>query len=209
MGAKPTFSDIEKLFHGIIMPFYQIERDLSLPIQNHRNETDAEHSWSLALAACALTPQIDPKLDAGRTCQLAVVHDLVEVFAGDTSVWAKAKDHATKHERELKAQETIKEKFPMFPNVSALITEYEDKKSPESRFIWALDKFMALLALYEDKGYYYLRDKISKERFDKQFVEHRKKAHAHPVVGEYYEELVAAFAAHPEYFYQEKKSKGK
>ncbi len=202
--AKPTFSDINNLLRELILPFYEIERDLSLPIQDHRNETDAEHSWGLAMMVCALAPQIDPKLDVGKACMLAVVHDLVEIYAGDTSVWAAASDHATKHDREQKALKTIKQKFPVFPNLTDLISEYENKETAEARFVWALDKFIALLTLYEDKGYYYLRDKIPKERFEKQFVEHRKKAHAHPIVKEYYEELRSAFDAHPEYFHQAK-----
>lgn len=205
MGAKPTFSEIEELYHGLILPFYQIERDLSLPIQGHRNETDAEHSWTLALSVCALAPQIAPTLNIGKCCMLAVVHDLVEVYAGDTSLWAAPEQQATKHNRERQALSTIKKNFNAFPAISELITEYEQKQTEEAVFVWALDKFIALLTLYEDKGYYYLRDKITKDKFDKQFIEHRKKANSHPAVGEYYEKLVEGFNAHPEYFYRDSK----
>lgn len=207
MAAKPTFSDIEQLLLGLALPFYQIERDLPLPIQNHRDENDAEHSWSLAMAVCALAPEIDPALNVGQCCMLAVVHDMVEVFAGDTSVWAPVEDHATKHDREAKALEIIKQKFPAFPTLGKLIEEYEAKKTPEAIFVWALDKFMALLALYEDEGYYYRHYEKTMTQFKKQFAAHRQKAHAHPIVGEYYEELVTAFFSHPEYFHQPKVNK--
>jgi len=200
--AKPSFEDVESLIKELVLPFYALERDLSLPIQNHRNETDAEHSWSLALLTLALGPQIDPKLDVNKACVFAVVHDLVEVYAGDTSVWAADKHHATKHERELAALQKIKQRFTKFPHLAKTIEEYEDKSTNEARFVYALDKFLALLMLYEDRGYYYQRDKITKHRFDKQFEPHRKKAHSHKAVAEYYEELRKEFDTHPEYFYQ-------
>lgn len=75
--SQPDFSDIQQLVRQLVLPFYTLERDLPLPIQNHRNENDAEHSWSLALLACSLAPEIDPQLDVGKICQYAVVHDLV------------------------------------------------------------------------------------------------------------------------------------
>ena len=200
--GKPTFADIRKMYRELVVPFYQIERDMPLPIQNHRNENNAEHSWNLALGVCALAPQIDPELDVGRACMLAVVHDMVEIHAGDTSVWAAEEELDSKHERERKALVRIKDEFPMFPSIPQLIEEYEDKETPESLFVWALDKFLALLTLYEDEGYYYIRDKRTWEQFKKRHIAHRQKAQAHSQVGKYYDELMDAFEKHPEYFYQ-------
>jgi 5'-deoxynucleotidase YfbR-like HD superfamily hydrolase len=199
--TRPTFSDIQKLFRELVIPFYEIERDLPLPIQDHRNENDAEHSWTLALGVCALAPRVDPDIDVGRACMLAVVHDMVEIYAGDTSVWAPLAEHDTKQAREEEALSTLKKKFPMFPTITDLIEEYEGKKTLESQFVWALDKFLALLVLYEDAGYYYLTNKRTWTQFTKQHITHRKKAHAHTEVGKYYDELYAAFEAHPEYFH--------
>ncbi len=200
---KPEFTDIQDLVRELILPFYALERDLSLPIQDHRNETDAEHSWSLAVLALALAPSIDSKLDANKACMFAVIHDLVEIYAGDTSVWAADEHHASKHVREIEALKQIQKKFNKFPAIGRLIEEYENKDSNEALFVYSLDKFLALLMLYEDKGYYYLRDKITKQRFDRQFEPHRKKAQSHKEVAKYYEQLRAEFDAHPEYFYKE------
>jgi len=198
--SKPSFEDLQVFLRDLILPFYEIERDLSLPIQNHRNENDAEHSWGLAVMALSLAPQIDKKLDVGKIAIYAIVHDLVEVFAGDTSVWAAPEALASKNEREQAAIKVLAKRFPKFPALSQFITDYDRKDTPEAKFVFALDKFLALLTLYEDKGYYYLNNKITKERFEKQFEVHRKKAHSHDNVAEYYEELRAAFDAHPEYF---------
>ena len=201
---KPALNDIENLFEKLVLPFYQLERDLPLPIDNHRNETDAEHSWSLALLACALAPHIDPKLDIGQVCQFAIVHDLVEVYAGDVSVWAANEQHQAKKANEAKALKKLEQSFAKFPWVIETVRRYEAKDSDEAQFVNSIDKFAALLVLYKDKGFYYHRGKITKARFEKQFAPHRKKAHVHAGAANYYEKIRQAFDAHPEYFYRAK-----
>ncbi|HLC91665.1 MAG TPA: HD domain-containing protein [Candidatus Saccharimonadales bacterium] len=202
--SQPSFEDLEDFLQNLILPFYEIERDLSLPIQNHRNENDAEHSWGLAVMALSLAPQIDPDLDIGKVTIYAVIHDLVEIFAGDTSVWAEQKHLDSKQSREKEAMKLLATRFSKFPYLIKSIQDYNKKDNSEAKFVYALDKFLALLTLYKDKGYYYLRGRITKQRFDKQFVLHRKKAHSHPDIAYYYEQLVKSFDNHPEYFYQEK-----
>lgn len=200
--SQPDFSDIQQLVRQLVLPFYALERDLPLPIQNHRNENDAEHSWSLALLACSLAPEIDPQLDVGKICQYAVVHDLVEVYAGDTSVLAPGSELASKAVREAAALWQIKQRFTKFPWLTRTIEAYEKKADDEAVFVYALDKFLALLLLYEDGGYYYRHHKISKKRFDRQFRPHREKAHAHPAIGQYYDQLRDLFDALPELFHR-------
>lgn len=199
---SPHFDDLRKLLNTIILAGYSVERDLSLPIQDHRNDNDAEHSWGLAIMACCLAPQVDPKLDVGKVCMLAVVHDVVEVFAGDTSVWAGQEALATKAARERQSLKKIKNEYTAFPWLGATIEEYEQRSSPEAQFVYALDKFISLLILYEDKGHYYHKGRITKQQFDQRFEPHRKKAHSHPAVGKYYDKLREAFDSHPEYFHQ-------
>lgn len=201
--TRPSLKQIETLFQEIILPFHQIKRDLTLPIDDHRSDNDAEHSWSLALLACALAPEIDAQLDTGKVCMLAIAHDVVEVYAGDTSVWASKEQLASKAVREHQALKKIRQKFTQFSWLASIIEEYELKQTPESQFVWSLDKFLNLYMLYLDKGYYYsTKYKLTKQQVDNQLTEHRQKAHAHPQVAEYYEQVRAAFDAHPEYFYQ-------
>jgi 5'-deoxynucleotidase YfbR-like HD superfamily hydrolase len=78
--AKPTYAEVERLFSDLVLPFYYLERDMALPGKVHRNETDAEHSWSLAFIGCSLAAKVDPSLDLGLIAQLAIVHDVLEVF---------------------------------------------------------------------------------------------------------------------------------
>jgi hypothetical protein len=57
-----------------------------------------------------------------------------------------------------------------------------------------------LILRHLDKGQYYVENGITKELFDKRLIAHRKKAHAYPKMGEYYDQLLTIFDRHPEYF---------
>lgn len=203
--SKPSFEDIQKLLNELVLPFYEIRRDISVPTKRRRLENDAEHSWALAFLACALAPEIDTKLDVGKVCIFAVLHDVVEIYAGDTSVWSHEEHIATKSKREKQAIKKIATDLPMFPLITQTIKAYERKDSTEAKFIYALDKFLNNLVIYADKNLHNLENhKLTKERFDTFIIPHRKKAHSHPEVGKYYDQLTAAFNAHPEYFYQDR-----
>lgn len=203
--SKPALSDLETLMTKLVFPFHLVERDAMLPIKSRRYENDVEHSWSVALLACSLAPEIDKKLDIGQVAQFAIVHDLVEIFAGDTSPWHEETVRASKEEREEKALQLIATQFSAFPWIHQTIQDYESKASNEARYVWAVDKVIILLLRYLDKGKYYVDNGITKQLFDERLTAHRKKAHAHPTIGEYYEQLLALFEAHPEYFYRETK----
>ncbi len=202
---KPSFGDIEKLYKELIIPFYDLERDLAVRTKKRRTENDAEHSWSLALLACSLAAEVDPDLDIGKVSMFAIVHDLVEIHAGDTSVWSAKEILDSKHDREEKALAKIKKEFVSFPWLGKIISEYESKKSPEAQYVWALDKFINLLIIYLDQNQYNV-DKYhsTKKMFDDLIASHRTKAHAHKAVGEYYDHMLALFDAHPEYFVKDK-----
>ncbi|OGL31038.1 hypothetical protein A3D14_02130 [Candidatus Saccharibacteria bacterium RIFCSPHIGHO2_02_FULL_47_12] len=200
--AKPSFSDIEKLLQGLVLPFYEIIRDISVPTHRRRHENDAEHSWALAFMASALAPQIDPKLDVGKVCMFAIVHDVVEIHAGDTSVWSHQKHLDSKQTREVKAIAKIDKEYAAFPWIAETIKSYERKDSNEAKFVYSLDKFLNLLLTYVDKNVHNIENhQLTKQRFDEFIVSHRSKAHSHKAVGKYYDDLLEAFDAHPEYFY--------
>jgi len=199
-----SLNDVKELFHKIVIPFHMIQRDITLPLPDHRPDNDAEHSWSLSLLAIALAPEIDPKLDTGKIAIFAALHDIVEVYAGDTSVWADQAFVESKTAREAEALARLKTDFPAFPMLFRYIDAYEEKATDEAKFVYALDKFINMLSIVEDEGYYYRKKyKITKPQYDKQLQGHREKAHAHPLVGKYYDELRQLFDSDPEHFYPE------
>jgi 5'-deoxynucleotidase YfbR-like HD superfamily hydrolase len=90
----------------------------------------------------------EPTLDLGKVSQYALVHDLVEAYAGDTTVWASVEEHASKVEREEKALKLIEERFgERFPWVDQTIKKYELFDEPESCFVYALDKIIPYIVI--------------------------------------------------------------
>ncbi|HTE22194.1 MAG TPA: HD domain-containing protein [Candidatus Limnocylindria bacterium] len=199
----PTHNQIEDLLRKLVLPFYHIKRDNPLPGDDRRWENDAEHSWSLALLACSLAPEVDPALDVGKICQFATAHDLVEVYADDTSTFASQEHLASKVEREEQALERITKEFAHFPWIIQTIEAYERKDTDEAKFVYALDKYIACAFDFMDEGKLFLERKVTLANYNKSLEAHRTKAHSHPIIAKYYEEVRALLDAHPEYFHQE------
>lgn len=191
---------IQHLINGMICPFYLLPRDMALPIRDFP-ENDAEHSWSLALAACALAPQIDPKLDVGKIAQFATVHDLVEVYCGDISVYDTNSDaHEQKEKNEQKAMAQLRTDYAHMPWIAATIDEYESKNSNEALYVWAMDKYLAMSMRLLYAKPFFTEKGITKEFFDDSMVRVKKKVSNYKPVALLFDELLAEFDAHPEWF---------
>lgn len=111
-----------------------------------RNENSAEHSWHLALMVLVLESDLPSSLDIHHVVRMLIVHDLVEIDAGDTFAF-DAVGHADKAERERVAADRI---FGLLPDpltreLRTLWEEFEAGASPEARVAVALDRFGALL----------------------------------------------------------------
>ena len=123
-----------------------IERQ-TLITDGTRQENDAEHSWHLALMALILGEHAGTDgLDLLRVVRMALVHDLVEIDAGDTYAYDTTGYH-DKAEREIAAAERI---FNLLPadqaaEIRALWDEFEAAQTPEARFANALDRLQPLM----------------------------------------------------------------
>ncbi|MDT7786435.1 MAG: hypothetical protein QOF58_4854 [Pseudonocardiales bacterium] len=118
-----------------------------------RRENDAEHSWHLALMVMTLAEYADEPIDVGHTMKLVVVHDLVEIYAGDTPIY-DTELGKSQQEREEAAADRL---FGILPddagrNLRALWDEFEARKTPEARFAKAMDRFQPLLLNWMAKG---------------------------------------------------------
>ncbi len=106
-------------------------------------ESDTDHTVMLGLVACAFAERFAPTLDRGMIAQFALVHDLVEVYAGDmaTGFIMSDTDHTGKKEREDAALARIREEFDTeLPWIGETIERYESLDTPEARFIKVIDK---------------------------------------------------------------------
>ena len=157
--------DTDKLleFVSFTHEFQRIKRNIFATGED-RNENDAEHSFQLALFAwyCIETQHFN--LDSKKVICYALVHDLVEVYAGDTAFHSTDKSlKDSKAQRESDAFEKINAQFLVFPKLSGMIKAYESKLDNESKFVYALDKIIPVINIYLDKGRSWKRDKISYE----------------------------------------------
>ena len=112
----------------------------------NRKEGDAEHAWHLALMAILLREHANEDIDVLKTVTMVLIHDLVEIDAGDTYAYDEAAK-ASQRERELQAAERI---FGLLPEdqgrqLRALWDEFEARETPEAKFARALDCVQPLM----------------------------------------------------------------
>jgi putative hydrolase of HD superfamily len=115
-------------------------------LDRSRRETDAEHSWHIAMMAVVLAEYAPEPVDVKRVVEMLLVHDLVEIDAGDAFVYDTAA-RAAQEEREHAAARRI---FGLLPpdqdaGLRALWQEFEEKRSPEALFAHAVDRLQPIL----------------------------------------------------------------
>jgi putative hydrolase of HD superfamily len=119
-------------------------------LDGSRKENSAEHSWHLALMAQVLGGCAPPGTDLNRVTAMLLIHDLVEIDAGDLFVYADATAQAEQDAAEHAAADRI---FALLPpdqgrELRALWDEFEERRTPEARFARALDRLQPVLANY-------------------------------------------------------------
>jgi putative hydrolase of HD superfamily len=122
-------------------------------LHGERHENDAEHSWHLALMAIVLAEHADPPVDVLRVLKMVLVHDLVEIDAGDTFGYDEA-GLLTQAERERQAADRIFGLLPpdMALEMRAVWDEFEAKETAEAKFATALDRMGGVLPSYHHNG---------------------------------------------------------
>jgi putative hydrolase of HD superfamily len=111
-----------------------------------RQENDADHSWHLALMCVILKEYANEEIDVVKTMTMLLVHDIIEIDAGDTYAYDMT-GNASKRERELVAAERI---FHLLPEDQAkelrsLWDEFEERTTPEAKFAVTLDRLLPCL----------------------------------------------------------------
>lgn len=133
---------------GASMRDYEGDADL-----HRRRENDAEHSFHLALFAMILAEYSNVPVDLTKVMKMVLVHDIVEIDAGDTYCY-DSKGNETKAAREKKAADRL---FGILPEdqereYRGLWEEFEERKTPESRFAAALDRMQPMLLNHAKGG---------------------------------------------------------
>ena len=129
----------------------EIDKEKNVFRQTHlsghgRNENDAEHSWHMAIMAYLLREYSNEPVDIARVMLMCLIHDVVEIDAGDTYAYDEA-SLATQQEREDRAKERL---FSMLPQDQAaelkgVFEEFEAYETPESKFAHAMDNLQPVI----------------------------------------------------------------
>ena len=111
-----------------------------------RRENDAEHRWHLAVMAIVLAQHSDKPIDLLKVLKMVLIHDIVEIDAGDTFFYSSTENHDNREE-ELAAAKRI---FGILPKeqadeLIAIWNEFEDAETDEAKFAKSLDRFEPLL----------------------------------------------------------------
>lgn len=111
-----------------------------------RKENDAEHAWHLAMMSILLSEYANESIDVLKVVTMVLLHDIVEIDAGDTYAYDEA-GHATKREREEKAANRI---FGLLPEdqkirFRALFEEFEAGETPEAKFAHTMDNIQPIM----------------------------------------------------------------
>lgn len=130
-----------------------------------RKEDDAQHQWHFAVMALILAEHAAEPIDVGRVIAMALLHDVVEIDAGDVFVYDEAAK-VGKAEREEAAADRI---FGLLPDdqrdfVRALWDEFEARETPEARFAASIDRLQAVLQNLRTDGASWRENGITAER---------------------------------------------
>lgn len=131
-----------------------------------REENSAEHSWHIAMAVFLFSEYAqDQGIDWYRVIKMLLVHDLVEIDAGDTYCY----DHQGRQDQDRREEKAAKRIFEILPpdqsrSFRALWDEFENRYTPESRYANALDRFQPFLQNYVTEGQVWRENNITRRQ---------------------------------------------
>jgi putative hydrolase of HD superfamily len=184
--THPTVERLAEL-QQFVADFSQVTR---VPVfaNTGRLENDVDHSYGLALTCWYLAPKIAPELSLEKIFKYALSHDIVEIHAGDTFVFAET---AVLESKSAKEDAAIKQLYIDWPDFTDMIDSakgYKDKIDEEAKFVKAVDKILPLLVIeLGESSDFWNRHKITLEMEQKNKVTIRVSDHVAP----YYERVIS------------------
>jgi putative hydrolase of HD superfamily len=165
----------------------EVLRRTRLP-QSQRPENSAEHTWHIVLMANTLAEHAPAGTDVVRVMKMLLIHDIVEIDAGDTFGYDTS-GHADKHDREVRAAERI---FGLLPadqaaEVRALWDEFEAGDTAESKYALAMDRFQAVMLNYLSNGGSWREHRVTADRV---FARNQVIANSSPTLWAYARRLI-------------------
>lgn len=175
-------------------------------------ERNGEHVFQLTFVAWYMQQRWFSHLDLLKVLLYCLAHDIPETYAGDTPAFLDPSDdpdkneniHEDKEERERAAVERLDQEWGTeFPSLIMHMTGYEKRDKEESRFVYALDKFLASLNIHEDEGRTNLLLKVTQAM---EAAYKRSRIAEHPGVLELYDAFCEFCKDKPEHYFQPEQS---
>jgi putative hydrolases of HD superfamily len=143
-----------------------VQRQALVRVDQNRRENSAEHSWQIALSAQVLQQYAEQPIDIHRVVTMLLLHDIVEIDAGDTFAFAEQAELDGQPEKELNAAKRI---FGLLPAAQAeqttqLWLEFEQALTADARFAKAIDRVLPLLQNMANDGGSWVRHNVSKQQ---------------------------------------------
>ena len=133
---------------------------------NNRYENSAEHSWHITMLAHTLHQYAEETVDISRVINMLLIHDIVEIDAGDTFAFAEQHELDGQEEKELAAANRIFGLLPdyQFQHLKTLWLEFEAAETSDARFAKAMDRVLPLLQNMQNEGGSWARNGVNKSQ---------------------------------------------
>ncbi|NOI65514.1 HD domain-containing protein [Vibrio sp. 99-8-1] len=153
---------------ALIMELDQLKsvlRRTRVKCDGHRLENSAEHSWHVALMAILLQEHANAPVDISRVVKMLLLHDIVEIDAGDTFVYDQIESEK-QEQKELQAAERL---FAMLPDdqgeeLFTIWREFEKAESDDAKFAKAIDRIIPILMNHNSQGQSWVEHGIARQQ---------------------------------------------
>lgn len=143
-----------------------IYRKTTVKVDNNRFENSAEHSWQIALSAQVLHPYAKEAVDVSRVVSMLLIHDIVEIDAGDTFAFAAQSELDNQHAKELAAAKRIFGLLPepQYQEYLNLWLEFEASETTDARFAKGMDRILPLIQNMQNEGGSWRKHRVKKSQ---------------------------------------------
>ncbi|AJI44714.1 HD domain-containing protein [Francisella tularensis subsp. novicida] len=151
-------SELEKL--------KRVYRQTWLPCDGGRHENSAEHSWQVALTANILARYATVSLDITKVTKMLLIHDIVEIYSGDTFAFADSQTLDSQKQSELAAIQRIAKILPkpQGQQLEQLWLEFDSAETNEAKFANAIDRLVPAIQNFNNNGGTWKKHHISKDK---------------------------------------------
>jgi len=143
-----------------------VYRQTTVKSDENRYENSAEHSWQITLAAQILQGYIEHPVDMTRVVKMLLIHDIIEIDAGDLFAFAEQHDHEQQAIKEAKAAERLFGLLPItqFNEYKTLWFEFEEAETNDAQFAKAVDRILPLMINMGNEGGSWVTHKVTQQQ---------------------------------------------